>query len=327
MPQTRAQRLSRTRSRTARVRDFVFICQIYKGKYRSVYLVSKLNGFDSGKLYAMKTLDREYVEATKDRINLLSIERDIMNALAKYPKPNPIVNLIYYFTTNKHIFMISEFYGSSSLYDNFEIIRFLPRSTKAKLLAELVLLVNFVHSCGITHRDLKLKNIVCDRRGHLKVIDFELAARSLFHMKEQNGTPIYMAPEMLQTPPISYNYTIDYWSVGIIAYEIISGNLYNWMIDNDKFLPDDFDKHLLKHMTSAECSFICNLLNKNPNERLGAHGIKEFYHHPYFVDVNWNEIKSQNYILFTPHLYNVNKTIDMPEEFYETPTRKKKTIK
>ena len=80
-----------------------------------------------------------------------------------------------------------------------------------------------VHSQGAVHRDLKPDNILVDRRGVVRVVDFGLAAfadRRLGFAPGSFGTFTYMAPETLQgrsTP------TSDVYSLGLLMYELFTG--------------------------------------------------------------------------------------------------------
>jgi serine/threonine protein kinase len=92
-----------------------------------------------------------------------------------------------------------------------------------RYLKEVCRALALVHGQGAVHRDLKPDNILLDRRGMVRVIDFGLAAftdRRLGFAPGSMGTFTYMAPETLlgEATPAS-----DVYSVGLLAYELFTG--------------------------------------------------------------------------------------------------------
>lgn len=86
-----------------------------------------------------------------------------------------------------------------------------------------------LHAHGVIHRDLKPENILITESGDVKVIDFGIAQ---LHEEEKSnstlkpgfmGTLDYMSPEQ-KKDPLSVSYSSDIYSLGIIAYELITEN-------------------------------------------------------------------------------------------------------
>ena len=137
---------------------------------------------------------------------------------------------------------------------------------------QLIRALHYIHSNRITHRDLKPQNILMTSEGNIKLCDFGFARHMSYKtevLTSLKGTPLYMAPEVVQEQP--YNHTADLWSLGVILYELATGtppfsaaNLLTLVehISKDpvrypEMIQGDF-KHLLK-----------GLLNKDPTLRLG----------------------------------------------------------
>lgn len=102
------------------------------------------------------------------------------------------------------------------------------------LLAAVCDAVHHAHVHGIVHRDLKPSNILVRAGGQPVVVDFgvarlmtgderptELATRT----GQLVGTPQYMSPEQVQAEPAGIGPPSDVYSLGIIAYEVLSGRL------------------------------------------------------------------------------------------------------
>ncbi|KAK8845859.1 hypothetical protein M9Y10_020785 [Tritrichomonas musculus] len=91
--------------------------------------------------------------------------------------------------------------------------------------------LRYLHEHGILHRDLKSQNILLDENYHPRICDFglsrcfpeELTKSMKLTMSGGIGTPVYMAPEILEDCEGRYGPTIDVYAFAIVAYEIITG--------------------------------------------------------------------------------------------------------
>ena len=83
----------------------------------------------------------------------------------------------------------------------------------------------YIHEMGICHRDIKPENFLLykeDDDSHIKLIDFGLAKKVNPNevMNKPNGTPYYIAPEVLKG---SYTTQCDVWSMGVIMFIMLCG--------------------------------------------------------------------------------------------------------
>jgi serine/threonine protein kinase len=145
---------------------------------------------------------------------------------------------------------------------------------------QIILGLDFLHKNKYVYRDLKPENVLMDADGYICLSDFELAIKlDSKHQTPNRGAADYCAPEIINGN--SPTFDADFWSVGILTYEMIvgfppfyTGNSQNTaMFENikEKEVYLDVKKHGIE--MSAECTdFIQKLLQKDPTQRLGNKG-------------------------------------------------------
>ena len=121
--------------------------------------------------------------------------------MEKLEHPN-IATLYEAFDTHKQVFLIMEYVSGGSLYSYLKAQpnKRLPESQVVHIFRQVVLAIAHCHSLNITHRDIKLENILMnDTQTRIKLIDFGFSTRipSDRQIKIFCGTPNYMAPEIV----------------------------------------------------------------------------------------------------------------------------------
>jgi calcium-dependent protein kinase len=144
----------------------------------------------------------------------------------------------------------------------------------------------YLHNNRICHRDIKPENFLLykpDDDSHIKLIDFGLAKQieSNEVMNAPNGTPYYIAPEVLKG---SYTTQCDNWSMGVVLFIMMSGKppfggkSNKEIIDNVLKGSFNFDNPVWENVSDDAKDLISKLLNRQADERLTA---EEAYAHPW----------------------------------------------
>jgi len=146
-------------------------------------------------------------------------------------------------------------------------------------------------------RDIKPENFLlykADDDSHVKLIDFGLAKKVGQNevMNAPNGTPYYIAPEVLKG---SYTTQCDNWSMGIVLFIMLSGKppfggkANKEIIDNVLTGSYNYNNPVWENISDSAKDLIDKLLNKQADERLTA---EEAYNHPWLATQREKEFKN-----------------------------------
>ncbi|CAY70802.1 Ser/Thr kinase involved in transcription and stress response [Komagataella phaffii GS115] len=338
----RERALLRKRRNKPRNKDFNIITQVGQGGYGAVYLAKKK---DTKEVVALKVLSKRLLLSGSEARHVLT-ERDILtNTRSEW-----LVKLFYAFQDADNVYMAMQFVPGGDFRTLLLGARVLNSPQARYYISEMFAAVNSLHELGYTHRDLKPENFLIDATGHIKLTDFGLAAGSVstdriesmklklnevkdlqFHPTERSikerrqlyqslrekdvhyahsvvGSPDYMALEVLEGK--AYDYTIDYWSLGCMLFEILVGyppfsgassdetyhNLRKWKetlrrprLEDGRYFFSDRTWNLISRCIAS------------PKDR-----VRDMQHVmalPYFAEVDWSNLRSRK-PPFVPDLDN-----------------------
>ncbi|KAH0795187.1 CAMK family protein kinase [Histomonas meleagridis] len=136
-----------------------------------------------------------------------------------------ITKLIDVFESKNHLYIILEYAPHGELFDYLIQRKGLPREQAMLIFREIIYGIEFLHTHGICHRDIKLENIFLDQFYHVKIGDFGFARWLPSNIAETYcGSPHYAAPEVIRFVPYDGK-CADIWSCGVILYALLAGRL------------------------------------------------------------------------------------------------------
>lgn len=234
--------------------------------------------------------------------------------------------------------------------DLIEGLTLLPSYSEAsiaELFKQLLQGVQYLHSIGVVHRDLKIDNLLYSlessgagvREGEsggevklkVKIADFGLSAqisadafgsKSSRSLKEMWGTTEYFAPEVYKR---AYGPQADVWALGCILYEMLTGEIAfpsrelcgnktieRFLLNGGVKIPRDFERREGWKALSPEAqSLIKGMLKTNPVQRFS---IQECLQHPWIHNQNHRELSVGRKVINERFERRVRRSIALAKE-------------
>ncbi|XP_013379149.1 protein kinase C delta type isoform X2 [Lingula anatina] len=245
--------------------DFVFLKVLGKGSFGKVML-AELKG--TKQYYAVKALKKDVV-LMDDDVECTMIERRVLAAGSQHPF---LTHLHSTFQSKSHLFFVMEFLNGGDLMFHIQAAGRFDTERARFYAAEILCGLQFIHRCGTVYRDLKLDNVLLDKDGHVKIADFGMCKENISPDNKAStfcGTPDYIAPEILKGH--RYNYSVDWWSFGVLLYEMMIGQSpFHGDDEDDLFHSICHDTpHYPRWLNKDAASCLSLLFERAPQERLG----------------------------------------------------------
>eukprot|EP00826_Nyctotherus_ovalis_P054037 TRINITY_DN7058_c0_g1_i19.p1 TRINITY_DN7058_c0_g1~~TRINITY_DN7058_c0_g1_i19.p1 ORF type:complete len:320 (+),score=77.86 TRINITY_DN7058_c0_g1_i19:680-1639(+) len=239
-----------------------------------------------------------------------------------------IVKLRASFLDSKRLYFLMDYMPNSTLRNLLTNHRTVPHTNALdtltcemarKYLAQLIVVLDYLHMKKVAHRDLKPENLLLDSNKHIKLADFGSAIEiGIDSESKEAGTQNYAAPELLLGKG---GKAADLWSLGCILFEMLTGKVP--FIATGVFA-------LLEHIEKGTVTFskkvpelakdLClALLKVKESERLGFNGMHEVKTHPFFGGIDFDKVYSEPIDYTREENYAIISNINVIEEYVEKP--------
>ena len=274
--------------------NFIFKEKIANGSFGTV-----IHAIDTqnNKEVAIKIINKN--GAKKDLISKMKEEVSILKKL----NHKNIVQYYDYTETISKLYITMEYIKYGTLKQYIKTHKNISEKDASIIIKKLLSAVEYLHNKQICHRDIKPENIMFSKENDLtsiKLIDFGLSYQNFNNLLigDYCGTLLYMAPEEIEKK--SYNFTFDFWSIGIILYMLLNNGQHPFYNNGD--VKKEFLNKLKiwKFNFCNNVSFMGNSLMKklleiNPSWRYTAN---KALNHPWITrNINDNIPKTFNEIL------------------------------
>ena len=308
-------------------KDFELLKVIGMGAFGKVVQVRNKK---SQKVLAMKVISKRLLRRKTSYVKQMQLERDILTKI-RHPF---IVTMHCSFQTKEKLFIVMDFLAGGELFLRLGKEGIFLESQARFYLAEMILALEHLHNHNVLHRDLKPENVLLGSDGHVCLTDFGLAKdfsveqgywsetvesenneadtvnpgevdedqQPIHRARTICGTTEYMAPEMIARK--GYGKAADFWSLGCIAYEMLSGLT---PFNSRKGEKDIMRKILSERIkmpsliTADAVKLLKGLLNRNPQDRLGSAkgnmfnvgGVAGLKQIDFFKPINWTKLEKK----------------------------------
>lgn len=264
-------------------------------------------GLEHSGYFALKILKKSEIIRLK-QIEHVTAERALLRSKTGHPF---IVNSYHTYKDERNLYMILEYVPGGEL---LSVVRAkadkFANDTAKFYAAQLVMALQFLHADNIIYRGLVPDNLLIDKMGYLKLVDFGFAKQLPPSLDEQKtftlcGTAEYLAPEIVNSK--GHGKGADWWALGIVIYEMLAGyppffadnpfEIYQKILKAQPKYPGHFDLNLYEGVnpqTGAKTDgpqngLLARLLKADKNSRIGClkNGAEDIKKHKWFRGLNW----------------------------------------
>ena len=261
-----------------KITDFKLIKELGVGTFGRVLLVQH-NATQAQ--YAIKAIDKRQRTNIQERFYF----RREIEIMYRIHHPN-VVKLFGHFEDNTYCYFIMEYIEGGNIYSYIPKNGVPTISTQqvASIIKDVISATYFLHHMNppIIHRDIKPENVLLTSGMKAKLTDFGWSNYMEGGYKRTTvcGTPIYLAPEMINNT--GHNEKVDIWCIGVLLFELMTG-VQPWPgndIQTVKYNISRLKINWPKNMDRTAADLISKILKYNPEERIS---LRNMLNHPFFT--------------------------------------------
>ena len=242
---------------------------------------------------AIKILEKTKISKIEDK-ERINREIEVMKRVNHFN----IAKLYSVVETKLTIYLIQEYIQGKEFLEYLNKKGKLKESEACKFFHQIISGLDYLHQCGIAHRDFKPENILLTNNNQiLKIIDFGLSHiyKKGELLKTGCGSPCYVPPEMIKEEKYDGSLS-DIWSAGVILYLMLCGKLPFYDDDNqilyEKILSGKYDTP--EHLSENAKDILSKILEIDPKKRINFEEIKS---HPWFSIIDKNYLMHKGIII------------------------------
>ena len=261
-----------------KITDFTLIKELGTGSFGRVLLVQ--HNITQAQ-YAIKAIDKRTQANIQERIYF----RREIEIMYRIHHPN-VVKLFGHFEDNTYCYFIMEYIEGGNIYSYVPKngIRSISTQQVASVIKDVISATYFLHHMNppIIHRDIKPENVLLGSGMKAKLTDFGWSNYMNGEYKRTTvcGTPIYLAPEMINNT--GHDEKVDIWCIGVLLFELMTG-IQPWSGHDIQTVKHNISRLKInwpKNMDRTAADLISKILRYNPEERIS---LRNMLNHPFFT--------------------------------------------
>ncbi|EAN86819.1 putative protein kinase [Trypanosoma cruzi] len=260
------------------LKDYVVGQRLGEGSYGSVYLATYI---PSGVRFALKILQNDCFIGRESKIIQ---EATVMQSL-EHPH---VVKMYKFLQSTSSFYFVLELAEKGELFDLVISENYFLEVNARRYFQQLISAIDYCHSKGVAHGDLKAENLLLGENNNLLVCDFGFSSRPQLvgfddddksdnsEILQPIGTLHYTSPEMAlrqKTPATRDPFMQDLWSAGIILFFMLTGRLPFDGRDDEETLhliqtgEFSFEEEEQKRLSESAKSILVRMLALEPTDR------------------------------------------------------------